>query len=467
MGKILKSYLMPHPPIIVPEVGKGEEKKAQKTRFACMKVADEIKDLTPDTIIIITPHGPIFRDAIALSYGDNIHGNLHNFNAQGVAFEYEIDKKLTDFIIDEADKDNIPIAKIGDKSYKQYGVHYELDHGSMIPLYFVNKKYTSYKLVHITYGLLANVDLYKFGTAIERAVNHYDGNVVLIASGDLSHKMSEESPYGFDPSGPKYDSEILSLLQKGDVNGIFSLDRNTINRAGECGMRSIYILLGTLEGYDFKGQLLSYEGPFGIGYGVMSIGAERAEHRNFLKKIIDIRLNTIFNMRENEDVYVKLARESLEYYIKTKSYMKMPSYVTAEMLNVARGVFVSLKKDGELRGCIGTIEPVTNSCAEEIIRNAVEAGTHDPRFFPVEAEELRELEYSVDVLMPPEKATKDMLDVKRYGVIVTKGRKSGLLLPDLEGVNTVEEQLNIALGKANINKDEDYEIKRFEVIRHK
>lgn len=467
MGRILSSYLMPHPPIIVPEVGKGEEKKAQETRFACMKAADEIMDLSPDTIIIITPHGPMFRDAIALSYGQNIHGNLRNFNAQNVTFEYEINKELTDSIMEEAEKENIPTVKIGNNSYKQYGVHYELDHGSMIPLYFVNKKFPSYKLVHITYGLLSNVDLYKFGIAVHNAVANNDGNVVVIASGDLSHKMSNESPYGFDPSGPKYDEEILSLLQKGDVNGIFSLDRNMINCAGECGMRSIYILLGTLEGYDFKGQLLSYEGPFGIGYGVMRIAAEKAEHRNFLKKIIDIRLKAIFHMRENEDIYVKLARESLEHYVKTDEYLKMPDYVTSEMLNVARGVFVSLKQDGELRGCIGTIMPVTDSCAEEIIRNAVEAGTHDPRFFPVEVEELRELEYSVDVLMPPEKAAKDMLDVKRYGVIVSKGRKSGLLLPDLEGVNTVEEQLNIALGKANIGKDEDYEIQRFEVIRHK
>lgn len=467
MGKILSRYLMPHPPIIVPEVGKGEEKMANETRFACMKVADEIKDLHPDTIIIITPHGPMFRDAIALSYGNSIHGNLRSFNAQGVKFEYEIDNKLTDSIIDEADKDDIPIAKIGDNSYRQYGVHYELDHGSMIPLYFVNKKYTSYKLVHITYGMLSNVDLYKFGIAIGRAVNNYNGNVVLIASGDLSHKMSAESPYGFDPSGPKYDKEILSLLEKGDVTGIFSLDRHLISCSGECGMRSIYILAGTLEGYDFKGTLLSYEGPFGIGYGVMKIEATRAEHRSFLKKIIDIRLKAIYKMRENEDPYVRLARESLEHYVKTDEYLKMPSYVTDEMRKDARGVFVSLKQDGELRGCIGTIEPVTESCAVEILRNAVEAGTHDPRFFPVEPEELYDLEYSVDVLMPPEKATKDMLDVKRYGVIVTKGRKSGLLLPDLEGVNTIEEQLNIALGKANIDKNDDYEIERFEVIRHK
>lgn len=458
---------MPHPPIIVPEVGKGEEKKAQDTRFACMKIAEEINLLSPDTIIIITPHGPMFRDAIALSYGEKVSGNLSNFNAPNVQFEYEIDKALTDSIIDEADKDHIPTAKIGNNSYKQYGVHYELDHGAMIPMYFINKKYTSWKLVHITYGLLSNVDLYKFGIAIQRAVNNYDGTVVLVASGDLSHRMSEESPYGFNDNGPKYDEEILYLLQKGDVKGIFNLDRHMINSAGECGMRSIYILLGVLEDHDFKGELLSYEGPFGIGYGVMKIPAVRGECRSFLKKIIDIRLKTIYNLRENEDPYVKLARESLEYYIKTGDFMKIPSYVPAEMVNTARGVFVSLKLDGELRGCIGTIMPVTDSCANEIIRNAVEAGIHDPRFYPVDQDELRELEYSVDVLMPPEKATRDMLDVKRYGVIVTKGRKSGLLLPDLEGVNTVEEQLNIALEKANINRNEDYEIQRFEVIRHR
>jgi AmmeMemoRadiSam system protein A len=171
--------------------------------------------------------------------------------------------------------------------------------------------------------------------------------------------------------------------------------------------------------------------------------------------------------RENEDPYVKLARESLETYVKTGKVLKVPDDLPKEMLEKRAGVFVSIKKRGQLRGCIGTFMPTKKNIAEEIIRNAISAGCEDPRFSPVEPEELPELVYSVDVLTKPEPVdSPDKLDPKKYGVIVKKGARTGLLLPDLEGVDTVEKQLEIALRKAGIRPDEDYEIFRFEVVRH-
>lgn len=137
------------------------------------------------------------------------------------------------------------------------------------------------------------------------------------------------------------------------------------------------------------------------------------------------------------------------------------------MLKEERGVFVSLKKDGELRGCIGTIFPAYDNIAEEIVHNAIEAGERDSRFNPVEKEELCNIVYSVDVLMPAEKASREDLDPKKYGVIVRSTSRSGLLLPDLSGVDTVDEQLEIALRKAGIGDHETYSIERFEVVRHK
>ncbi len=138
-----------------------------------------------------------------------------------------------------------------------------------------------------------------------------------------------------------------------------------------------------------------------------------------------------------------------------------------EMLTKRAGVFVSIKKHGELRGCIGTFLPTRKNIAEEIQRNAISAGCEDPRFYPVTAEELPELEYSVDVLTEPRPVySLDELDPKKYGILVQKGFRSGLLLPDLEGVDTVEQQLNIALAKAGISPNEKYQIKKFEVVRH-
>ena len=131
------------------------------------------------------------------------------------------------------------------------------------------------------------------------------------------------------------------------------------------------------------------------------------------------------------------------------------------------GVFVSIKKEGQLRGCIGTIQAVRGSVAEEIIENAVSAASSDPRFSPIEPEELEKLTISVDVLGETQKIdSPDQLDVKRYGVVVTKGYRRGLLLPNLNGIDTVEEQIRIAKQKAGIREQEEVELERFEVIRH-
>ncbi|HOV70116.1 MAG TPA: AmmeMemoRadiSam system protein A, partial [Clostridia bacterium] len=166
--------------------------------------------------------------------------------------------------------------------------------------------------------------------------------------------------------------------------------------------------------------------------------------------------------------YVRLARESLTVYLESgKELRGLPGYVTEEMKNTRRGVFVSLKKHGELRGCIGTIMPTTESVAWEIVRNAIEAGLNDPRFDSVEPEELDDITFSVDVLTEPEPARREDLDPKKYGVIVSSGYRRGLLLPDLDGVESVDAQLSIALRKAGISPAEDYKIERFRVIRHR
>lgn len=163
---------------------------------------------------------------------------------------------------------------------------------------------------------------------------------------------------------------------------------------------------------------------------------------------------------------VKLARDAIETYVRDRRIISPPSELTDEMKERA-GAFVSIKKHGQLRGCIGTFLPTKSNLAEEIIRNAIAAATEDPRFPPVREEELEDLQVSVDVLSQPEPVNDlSELDPKKYGVIVVKGPRKGLLLPDLEGVDTVEEQLRIAKLKAGILPEEDCEIYRFTVRRY-
>ncbi len=468
MGFILGTYLLPHPPIIIKEIGKGEEKKIQNTVDAMKAVARDIQQKKPAAIILITPHGPLFSDAVAISIKPELTGNMGKFGARHVKFVKENHLDLTNKILQYAGLRHFPCGKVSQDMAKDYGVSLELDHGTMVPLYFIDQEYIHYKLVHITYGLLPREDLYAFGKILQEAVEEMAEDVIVIASGDLSHRLTKDAPAGFHPHGKIFDEKFLSLLEKGDIEEIFALERSLAEEAGECGLRAVDIMLGVCDGYTIDSKVLSYEGPFGVGYGVVQITlGERSGKRQFHDALVTKRNEQLQETRSKEDPYVRLAREALEKYVKEGVPIKGSESTTVEMLGEKAGVFVSLKKHGELRGCIGTIGPTTANVAQEIIRNAIQAGTADPRFYPVEEEELEMIVYSVDVLMAPETIQSlEELDVKRYGVIVSSGKKSGLLLPNLEGVDTVEEQVRIALQKAGIPINEGYNLQRFEVIRH-
>jgi len=228
------------------------------------------------------------------------------------------------------------------------------------------------------------------------------------------------------------------------------------------------VMAGCFDRRDVSARVLSYEGPYGVGYAVASVapGGEN-EGRNILEQFVEISLASARKSRETEDEYRSLARRSLEHTVNSGGKLPLPGGLPGELTKGKAGVFVSLYKDGRLRGCVGTIAPTTASIAQEIIQNAVSAGQSDNRFDPVAANELDYLTYKVDVLSAPEPISGPQeLDVKRYGVIVTSGAKRGLLLPNLDGVDTVEDQISIARKKAGISEGSAVKLERFEVIRH-
>lgn len=470
MGKLLKTYLMPHPPIMIREVGRGNEREIEATINAAVKVGEEIKSLKPGTVVILVPpHGPSFSDAVSINYDSSIKGNLGGFGAPEVRFEYIMNTKLVDIILKKSGENKIPIEPIDKSGSKRYRIPNELDHGSMVPLYFINEKYKDFKLVHITYGLLSHEELYKFGRVVRESIEAGEEDAVFIASGDLSHRLTYDAPAGFSPQGEKFDKTIVDYLREPEAEKIMDMDRELVEAAGECGFRSILVMLGLLDGLQVQGRLLSYEGTFGVGYCVAGYDIKGvSQEGSKVDLFYNRRRNEIAQIRKDEDIYVKLARESAEHYIRTGRKLPLPDGLSEEMLGKKAGVFVSIKKNGQLRGCIGTIEGVNDNIAEEIIENAISASTRDPRFYPIDEDELSSLVYSVDILNDAEPIEyTEELDPKKYGVIVQKGGRSGLLLPNLEGVDTVEEQLRIVLQKAGIKKHEAYSMERFEVIRHR
>lgn len=466
MSNIIGHYLMPHPPIIIPDIGKGEEKNIENTITSCNAIGKEISSLKPETIIIITPHGTMFRDAVAISDEDTISGDFGKFRAMNVKMTLPLDTEFNEKLNINCHAEGIPVGLVDSSLLSQYNQRFTLDHGAMVPLYFVNKYYTDYKLVHITYSMIGDVNLYKFGMEIKKTAEELNRKCVIIASGDLSHALKDEGPYSYSPYGEKFDNSILDDLARGDVLSIFNMNKKLTEESLQCGLNSIYVMLGTLNNSKFSGELLSYEGPFGVGYGVMNI-KETNDSCDTLKEILEEKEKRYKEKLTSRNEYTTLARQNLIHYFKYNSPITNLENVPKSLLQSKHGVFVSLKKFGALRGCIGTILPVYNSVAEEIINNSISAAMNDPRFPKVTEDELYDIDISVDILSTPVKATKEELNPKKYGVIVSKGYKRGLLLPDLEGVDSVEKQLQIACNKGDIDYyDDDYEIEKFEVTRY-
>lgn len=470
MGRILGSYIFPHPPIMIPEIGKGEEAKISQTVNSAKKASIDIKNKKPATIVITTPHGPAFSDYIYIPTDRSLKGNLGRFGAGGVKQEYKVNTELAEKIIQEARLQGIAAGDIEESILKKHRHSKELDHGVTVPLYFVSKEYTEFKIVYISTAFLPFEDLYRFGMCIQKAVEESDEQVVFVSSGDLSHRLNEDAPYGYSKKGKEYDDLLVNSLKTLDIVTLLGLDEGFCESAGECGLRSFLMMFGAMDGYRLNSEVYSYEGPFGVGYSVARFDTieKNGPSGQILDKIKKAGDKKLEEIKKNEDIYVKLARSALETYIREDRIIKIPDGLPKEMTSGRAGTFVSIKKSGQLRGCIGTIEPVRDSIAEEIIQNAISSGTGDPRFDPVEIAELDQLVYSVDILGKAESIKSlNELDVIRYGVIVRSGRRSGLLLPNLEGVDTPEQQVSIALQKAGIRSGEKYEMERFEVVRHK
>ncbi len=429
------AFIVPHPPLIIPEVGAGRQSAVQKTIDAYRKVAERIQALQPQVLVIASPHAEGYADRFVISAGQGAEGSFAGFGAPQVRLKTRGDADLAGRIARLAGPEGLPLVEEDSA----------LDHGTMVPLYFMRALGLDIPLVRVSISGLSAESHRSLGRCIDRAAEELGRSYVFVASGDLSHKLLKEGPYGYAAQGPSFDRQIREAVEACDCSRFFAFPEDFARRAAECGLRTFQMMAGALEGKEIRSEVLSYEGPFGVGYLVAAFRPAGA----------------------GQDPYIRLARQALEHYVRTGSRLELPQGLPEELTGRRGGVFVSLKIDGQLRGCIGTIQPVCDSLAQEILQNAVSAGTGDPRFLPVREKELPLLSYSVDVLSLPEPvATPSELDPARYGVIVSFGGRRGLLLPDLEGIDTVELQLSIALKKAGIDPNQPYRMQRFEVIRH-
>lgn len=420
----------PHPPIIVPAVGRGRENEAQATVEGMKKLHSLTQRNPPGILLLLSPHAP-FSGGLTFTIAEKYTGNFSSFGVPSPVYSCS-----------GAAGEGVALAKGLAGSFPvaaSTGKSAVLDHGSLVPLsYLAPWEGEPPRLV------LAN----PIGLTLQQSFNlgrflaEYEDPALwgLLASGDLSHRVTPDAPAGYTPLGAPFDRKIASALRENDPSMLLSLDEGEIAEAGECGLRSALVFLGLGAGR--KTALFSYEAPFGVGYATAFASLSACPD---------------------------LARSVLEATLSAGrragggAALRFPDYPE---LRRKAACFVTLKKRGDLRGCIGTILPRRETLRDEITANAMAAALEDPRFLPVTEKELKELSISVDILSDPERIDSPFsLDPKRYGVIVEKRGQRGVLLPDLEGVDTAEEQVSIAARKAGISSLEGISLSRFTVTR--
>ena len=383
---ILGSFVVPHPPLIIPGVAEEERAKIARTVEAYEKAGQRIAALEPEVVLIISPHSIMYYDYIHISPGGEAEGSFAEYGAPQEKYRAEYDTELVEAICEVAEEMNVSAGTKGERSSL-------LDHGTMIPMHFINKYYTDYKMVRIGIAGLPFKEHYAFGMCIKEAVERTGRRAVVVASGDLSHYLKDMGQYHYVPQGPEFDARVTMDLAAADFKKFLYYDENFCDAAGECGLRGFIIMAGTLDRTAVKPEFLSYEGPFGVGYSVFAyevLGED--EDRNFLEQYLDEENERLAEKRRLEDEYVKLARKSIESILINKKLLERPEGLPEEMLSERAGVFVSLHKNGRLRGCIGTIKGQEKCVADEIIVNAMAAAFGDDRFDAVKEHELEELE---------------------------------------------------------------------------
>jgi MEMO1 family protein len=257
---IIFSAIVPHPPILIPNIGKENLKQLKATADSYLKLEQDLYVSQPETIIIISPHGPLQDNVFSLNLSPEFYGDFKDFGDLTTKFSLTGDVGLA-HKIKEKMEDQAPLHLTSDS---------RLDHGASIPLYLLTRHLPNIKIIPLYYSGLDLNAHYHIGQMIKNELLSIKSRVAVIASGDLSHRLTKTAPAGYSPKGKKFDKKLIDNLLKKQINEIVKFEHNLVADAGECGLKSIIILLGILDGIKYEPQLLSYEAPFGVGYLTMN-----------------------------------------------------------------------------------------------------------------------------------------------------------------------------------------------------
>ncbi|MBE6015731.1 MAG: AMMECR1 domain-containing protein [Lachnospiraceae bacterium] len=466
---VLSAYVLPHLQVLVPEIGQGKEEKMAATINSMKEVASRIAEAKPETIVIISSHADAYEDYFHLGKGDGAAVTFEDYGVEGVEIDMKYDLELTE-----------EISKVSKEFGFEAGTEGEenefVDHGTGVPLYYIDPALDyDYKIVRVSISGFSQLKHYQYGRCIKEAINRLGRKAVVIASGDMSHKLKEDGPFGYSKDGSIFDTALCSALKSANFLSLFGFQFDTIENAVECSLKSSTVLAGTLDGRFVKGDMLSYEDTYGVGCGVFAFAPspddtdEVEETRQFDKMLVE-QIKHELSKKEAPNDYVRLARAAAEYYVFNGKQMTLEEYegeLPKEMTDKRAGVFVTINIDGLTRACMGSLSSTQNSIAEEIICSASDACHEDPRFIPIEIEELDSLGYQVDILgdFEPINAL-SKINAKKQGLCITLGPKTGIVLPGIEGVKDGQQQLDIAMKNSGIKPGDKYNMYRFNVKRY-
>ncbi len=437
------AVLMPHAPVLVPAVRGTSGKRAAASVEAMAEAARRVVKAGPEALVVISPHTPRRRGAFGIWAGGRVSGSLAQFGAPGAAVDLPADEKLAEMIVEEAKSRGLKIWRLREN---------DLDHGAVMPLWHLAEAGWHGPTVVMGLNYPGEGGLAEMGAAIATAGRRAGRQLAVLASGDMSHRLQAGAPEGFHPRAKEFDCAFIECLRAGDYRKLLNFDLELQGLAAEDAVGST-VVAAAAANWDATGHgVLSYEGPFGVGYGVAILHRAPPE------------MAPTGSKGGSRQGLGWVAWRSIETALRGGE--GRPDVPTEGILGERHGVFVTLCGPGrELRGCVGTLKPKFGNLVEETWHVARDAAFRDGRFAPVAMAELAELRCEVSVILGlKEVASPAELDAARYGVVVTAddGRR-GVLLPAVPGIETVKEQLAVARCKGGIGGSEPVRLQRFAV----
>lgn len=481
---ILETFVIPHAPRLLPEIGGIESLEYEQTMNAILEMSLRISELKPDTVVLISPHGASYGNYFFITSGKRAKGyigspettntladyyvRLRPNHFAPVKIEIQLDEEFIFMLEALTKKDSFPAGLEGSKRKN-------LDVGTIVPLYYLNMFITDYCLVRCSTSRLSAFEHYQFGQYLSQVSSNLNRRTVVIASSDLSHRHDPDSEYGYSNKSTEFDTTVVESLREGNFFKLMTIDGKEREKVGECGINPLLVMAGSLDKKMIKVNIASYQKEFGVGHCVAQCKITgESNSRRFKSKYKNWIKERAKKSKKIENLYARVARFALETYVRTDYEVTKENDLLRSLIQEdkklatkkALPIFVTLRKGGHLRGSFGRMVPKKELFIDELLDNAVAAGYEDMRFEHVRQHELEEIEYEINVVKERGVLNSiDQLDPREQGVYVytQKKKKEGIMLPDQNSAITPKSLLGLALKKGKIEPIERYSVEYFTV----